>query len=134
MTYTELTIGLSEKNSQALLICPMFIGGDSTDIETFIEDVYQQPVTDANYKEVAALFREWYKQAAPDEYHEPLPTQSLMASMYSNPVGRPPIGNDAGKKRSLHATDEDWGWLAEIGDGSQAEGLRRLRRIYTSTR
>lgn len=132
MTYEELTIGLSEKNSQAFLLCPMFIGGDSVDMETFVEDVWRQPVTDDNYKEVAQEFKKWYAKVAPDEFHEPTPTPSLLSTMRGATPGRPPIGDEPGKKRSLHATDADWQWLGEVGDGSPAEGLRRLRRLLNS--
>lgn len=128
MTYDELTIGLSEKNSEALLLCPMFVGGDSTDITTFIENVYQKPVTDKNYKEVAQEFKAWYAEVAPSEYHEPTPTISMM----QRGVGRPTIGSKPAKKRSISATDELWDWLGEMGDGSQAEGLRRLHRLLVS--
>lgn len=130
MTYDELTIGLSKKNSEALMVAPMFIGGDSTDIITFVEDVYQKPVTDANYRQVAQEFKAWYATVAPDEYHEPTPTPSLLRAMSDNKPGRPTIGDEAGKKRSLHATDETWQWLGVMGDGSQAKGLRRLYRLY----
>lgn len=131
MTYDELTTELSKKNSDALMVAPMFIGADSVDIITFIEEVYQKPVTDANYRQVAQEFKSWYAINAPDEYHEPIPTPSLLRAMSSNNIGRPPIGEEAGKKRSLHATDETWQWLGEVGDGSQAEGLRRLYRLYS---
>lgn len=130
LTYNELTVGLSPKNSQALLLVPVFVGGDSTDIETFIEDVYQKPVTDANYRDVAQEFKVWYASVAPDEYHEPTPTPSLLRAMSDNKIGRPPIGNEAGKKRSLHATDETWQWLGEVGGGSQAKGLRQLHKMF----
>jgi len=73
MTFDELTTELSEQNCRALLLCPMYIGGDSTDIITFVENVYSQPVTDSNFKQVAQEFRQWYKQVAPDEYHDPAP-------------------------------------------------------------
>lgn len=128
MTYQELTTDLSDKNSQALLICPVYIGGDSVDMETFIEDVWRQPVTDSNYRQVAQAFRTWFAEVAPTEYHPPLPTVSLLAA--TSPNGRPPIGEQPGRKRSLHATDADWEWLGMMGGGSQAEGLRRLRQMH----
>jgi hypothetical protein len=130
LTYDELTTGLSKKNSDALMIAPMFIGGDSTDIIAFIEDVYQKQVTDANYRQVAQEFKAWYAINAPDEYHEPTPTPSLLRAMSDPKIGRPTIESEAGKKRSLHATDEIWQWLGTMGDGSQAKGLRRLYRLY----
>ncbi len=69
--YEKLTAGMSEKNQQAFVLCPMYIGGDSTDIETFIEMVYQKPVTDENFKQVAHEFRRWYRDNYPGEYHPP---------------------------------------------------------------
>lgn len=70
--YLELTKGMSERNGQAFVLCPMFIGGDSTDIERFVVEVYKKPVTDENYKEVAKMFRQWYSEVgAINEYHEP---------------------------------------------------------------
>lgn len=75
--WEALTSELSDRNEQALLLCPMFIGGDSIDITTFVVDVWQQPVTDANYREAAQAFRHWYAETSPDEYHDPQPTQTL---------------------------------------------------------
>lgn len=70
--YNELTKDLSQKNEQAFALCPMFIGGDSTDIETWLVKVHQQPVTDENYQQVAQQFRQWYSEVgAINEYHEP---------------------------------------------------------------
>jgi hypothetical protein len=69
--YESLTAGMSDKNAQAFVLCPMFIGGDSVDIETFVEEVYRQPVTDENYREVAQEFRRWYRENYPSEYHPP---------------------------------------------------------------
>lgn len=82
--WRALTVGLSEKNEQALLVCPVFIGGDSSDITVFVEDVWNQPVTDENYKEVAQAFRAWYEQHAPDEYHDPEPTWTLREMGYGD--------------------------------------------------
>ena len=48
----------------------MYIGADSLDLERFIE-VKQVAVTVDNYKAVAQAFRAWYKDHAPDEYHDP---------------------------------------------------------------
>lgn len=84
--WDALTVELSAKNSQALLLCPMFIGADSIDITTFVVDVWAQPVTDANYLAVAQAFRRWYAEVAPDEYHDPEPTQALRAMGYGNPA------------------------------------------------
>lgn len=69
--YEKLTVGMSELNSQAFILCPMYVGGDSTDIERFVEEVYQKPVTDDNHKEVAQEFRQWFRENYPDEYHPP---------------------------------------------------------------
>lgn len=70
-SYDELTATMSERNRVAFTLAPGYIGGDSTDIEAFVEEVYQKPVTDENMREVAQLFRRWYKEQAPDEYHDP---------------------------------------------------------------
>lgn len=75
--WQELTAGLSEKNAQSLLLCPMFINGDSSDIDTFVCDFWRRPVTDENYLAVAQAFKEWYKEHAPDEYHDPRPTPTI---------------------------------------------------------
>lgn len=82
--WRALTVSLNEKNEQALLVCPMFIGGDSSDITVFVEDVWNQPVTDENYREVAQAFRAWYAQHAPDEYHAPEPTWTLREMGYGD--------------------------------------------------
>lgn len=95
MTYDELTADLPEDIAQAFILCPMYINADSLDMETFIETVYQRPVTVANYKSVAQLFRSWYKQTYPDEYQDP-PTESEMVApgwggaRYRPPGSQPP--------------------------------------------
>jgi hypothetical protein len=71
--YKRLTAGLSDKTAGALLIAPAFIGGDSTDWDVFVTDVWQRSVTEANHEAVAQLFRRWYALVAPDEYHAPAP-------------------------------------------------------------
>lgn len=73
----ELLSGLSERNASALMVGPMFVGGDSSDMETFITDVWGQPVTDANLREVIVAFQEWYKETNPREYHAPEPPAFL---------------------------------------------------------
>ncbi len=80
--YQDLTASLSPKNEQAITFAPMFIGGDSMDIDCFITDVWNRPVTDDNYKAVMQLFRAWYKLIAPDEYHDPMPTLTLQEMGY----------------------------------------------------
>lgn len=82
--WQRLTIDLSDKNEQALLVAPIFIGGDSTDITVFVEDVWAKPVTDENYREVAQAFKAWYAQNSPDEYHDPEPTLSLREMGYGD--------------------------------------------------
>lgn len=78
MSYDELTTGLSEQNNQALFVGPMFVGGDSMDMEEFIEEVWQKPVTDENLLEVVKAFKAWYREVAPGEYHPPRKTLSMM--------------------------------------------------------
>lgn len=78
MSYEELTSGLSEDNAQALFIGPMFVGGDSIDMETFIEEVWEKPVTDDNLAEVVKAFKKWYREVAPEEYHSPQQTWGMM--------------------------------------------------------
>lgn len=65
---------LSERDGDAFMVSPMFIGGDSTDLETFLLDRYTgEPITSATMRQVAQQFREWYRETAPDEYHDPMP-------------------------------------------------------------
>lgn len=65
---------LGERDGSAFLVSPMFIGGDTTDLETFLLEHYTgSPVTPATMRQVAQQFREWYRQTAPGEYHDPMP-------------------------------------------------------------
>lgn len=72
LVYEELTKDLSEQNQSTLAIGPIFVGGDTTDMETFIEAVWKQPVTDDNIRQIVAEFKRWYAEIAPGEYHSPV--------------------------------------------------------------
>lgn len=74
--YDRLTAGLSEMNQSALAIGPGFVGGDTSDMMAFVCDL-NVTVTDANIRQVAALFNAWYALVAPDEYHPPTKPESL---------------------------------------------------------
>jgi len=69
--WQELTAALSEKEDSALSTWPVFVGGDSVDMDRFILDVWERPVTPANLRQTVEAFNAWYKIVAPDEYHEP---------------------------------------------------------------
>jgi len=69
--WRQLTAGLSENNASALNMWPMFVGGDTSDMDTFITDVWGRPVTNDNLRDVFVAFNEWYATIAPNEYHEP---------------------------------------------------------------
>lgn len=75
--YRRLVADLSDRTEQALLIAPAFIGGDTSDWDVFLTEVWQRPVTEENHREVAQLFRQWYALVAPDEYHDPRPLRSM---------------------------------------------------------
>lgn len=69
---SALLAPLSEKDASAFMVSPMFIGGDSVDLETWLVEVYDgEPVTSATVRQVVQQFREWYRETAPEEYHEP---------------------------------------------------------------
>lgn len=69
--WQELTAALSEDEDSALSTWPVFVGGDSVDMDVFITDVWQRPVTPDNLRATVEAFNAWYKIVAPDEYHEP---------------------------------------------------------------
>lgn len=69
--YRELTDGLPKDMAQALTIGPMFVGGDSTDMEVFLCDVWKRPVTEESFQQVREAFETWYSWVAPEEYHPP---------------------------------------------------------------
>ena len=79
MTYEELTVDLPKAIEQAFILSPGYIGADSLDLERFIVTVWKAPVTMDNYKAVAQSFRQWYKEHAPDEYHDP-PDRAAMST------------------------------------------------------
>lgn len=62
---------LSEQNQSALLTWPIFCNGDSSDMETYLLDVWRGPVTDDNLRQIAEGFRVWYQIVAPNEYRDP---------------------------------------------------------------
>jgi len=69
-TFKQLTAGLSDANREALVVGPMFVGGDTSDMDYFLESLGIN-VTDDNIRQVVDLFKAWYKIVASDEYHEP---------------------------------------------------------------
>jgi len=69
--WRELTAALSEQEDSALANWPVFVGGDSVDMDCFILDVWRRPVTSDNLRQTVEAFNAWYKIVAPDEYHEP---------------------------------------------------------------
>jgi hypothetical protein len=69
--WRELTAALSEQEDSALANWPVFVGGDSVDMERFIMDVWERPVTPENLRQTVEAFNSWYKIVCPDEYHEP---------------------------------------------------------------
>lgn len=69
--WRELTAALSEKEDSALSTWPVFVGGDSVDMDCFIVDVWRRPVTPDTLRATVEAFNAWYKIVAPDEYHEP---------------------------------------------------------------
>lgn len=71
LRYTDLLENLDDTTGQAFLLAPGYIGADSEDLLYWLEEVYGQPVTMANYGRVAQLFRFWFASAHPDEYHDP---------------------------------------------------------------
>lgn len=75
--WDQLTAALSDQDKSALLLGPMFVGGDSSDITMFVEDIWDKPVTPDNLRECIEAFKKWYEAVAPDEYHPPRPTFSL---------------------------------------------------------
>jgi len=75
-TFNRLTAGLSDANREALVVGPMFVGGDTFDMDVFVESLGIQ-VTDDNIVPVVDLFKAWYKIVAPDEYHEPRRMESM---------------------------------------------------------
>lgn len=67
--YHALTGNLSQKEDQLLTVAlPMTINADTMDVENFIVNVWQQPVTDDNYIEVGHAFKKWFKENHPEEY------------------------------------------------------------------
>ena len=62
---------LTDKNAGALMMWPVFCGGDSSDMETFITDVWPGDITNDNLRDIFEAFRQWYKAVAPDEYRDP---------------------------------------------------------------
>lgn len=69
--YADLTESLDAHDSQDFILAPANIGADSTDLEHFVENVYCQPVTPANWQRVLQLFRIWYAATCPSEYRNP---------------------------------------------------------------
>lgn len=69
--YQELTKDLPEDLAQALTLGTMFVGADSSDMDTFVCDALKAPVTEENFGQVVELFQAWYRLVAPHEYHEP---------------------------------------------------------------
>lgn len=76
--WQELTAALSEDEDSALSTWPVFVGGDSVDMDVFITDVWQRPVTPDNLRATVEAFNAWYKIVAPDEYHEPKRPDSIL--------------------------------------------------------
>lgn len=62
---------LTEQNQSALMTWPVFCNGDSSDMETYLLDVWRGPVTNDNLRQIAEGFRVWYQVVAPDEYRDP---------------------------------------------------------------
>lgn len=71
LRYADLLESLDDATEQAFLLSPGYIGADSEDLLFWLETVYGQPVTMANYGRVAQLFRLWYAATYPAEYHNP---------------------------------------------------------------
>ena len=69
--YVDLLEPLDDATEQAFLLSPGYIGADSEDLIFWLEEVYGQPVTMANYGRVTQLFRLWYACEHPREYHNP---------------------------------------------------------------
>jgi hypothetical protein len=80
--YRELTESLPKDKAQALTIGPMFVGGDSADMDTFVVDVWKRPVTEENYRQVIEAFQVWYSWVAPDEYHLPRKPATLESGWF----------------------------------------------------
>lgn len=132
MTYDELTATLPKNLADAFIVSPGYIGGDSLDLEAFIEEK-QITVTVENYRTVAQQFRAWYREHAPDEYHDPPTEAEMMAWGWggfrprpegSKPAGRPDLG-----KVSISITiDADLlGWIDEQ-PGKRSTAINRLLR------
>ena len=69
-TFKSLTASLSDANKSALVFGPAFVGGDTFDMDKFVESIGIN-ITDDNIRQVVKLFMAWYALVAPDEYHEP---------------------------------------------------------------
>ncbi len=122
--WKELTKELSKENESMLILAPSHIGADSTDMEVFVTDIYNRPVSDKNYKNVASLFRQWFEATSPEQYQEPDP-DSLLRHTHGgarlNALARNPL-----KRRTLVCSNEVWNWLKDQGNGTAAQGIRSL--------
>lgn len=62
---------------QVMVGTPLLCGADSVDMEVFLEDHWQKPVTSANVKQLSRAFVEWFAETSPDEFVDPRETAKL---------------------------------------------------------
>lgn len=87
----DLTEGVDGEHWQALLLAPSYIGADTEDFIHWLEEIYSQPVTNANYMRVMQLFRFWYASTQPGEYCNPTgaqPAKYALLSLQEQPETR----------------------------------------------
>ncbi len=75
-TFNRLTARMSVIDKSTLSAGPAFVGADSSDMEAFVCDLNIE-ITDANLRDVVALFKAWYALVAPNKYHEPRKFDSM---------------------------------------------------------
>lgn len=77
---------LTDKERQAILIWPVFVGGDSTDMETWLAEVYNgQPLQSDRLKFAMRQFNAWYAEEKPGEYHDPIPPWDMFSGLVARP-------------------------------------------------
>ena len=105
MNYDELTASLPPDVANAFILAPGYIGADSIDLILYITE-NQITVTPDNYLQVAQAFRQWYKEAAPDEYHDPPSSYIEAFGRWGHGGWRPGAGGAPGTGRPKLPDDE----------------------------